>query len=69
MKNKVWWYTPIISALEGLRQDCKFKTTLGNTATPCLKKRSWDVAQCRAHTVLRPWIAPPTLKTKKKLVQ
>jgi hypothetical protein len=35
----VWWFTPVISALRGLRQeDCELEANLGYTVRLCLKK-------------------------------
>jgi hypothetical protein len=36
----VWWYTPVIPALEKLRQeDLKFEVSLGYIVISCLKKK------------------------------
>jgi hypothetical protein len=38
-QSQAWWYAPVIPALRKLRQeDLQFKTSLGYTARPCLKK-------------------------------
>jgi hypothetical protein len=34
----MWWFMPAIPVFRRLKQeDCKFKTSLGYTARPCLK--------------------------------
>jgi hypothetical protein len=39
LRNQAWWYTPVIPACRRWRQeDCKFKISLGYTASLCLKK-------------------------------